>query len=408
MAGKFVELKEAAAQLGISPDKLQDMREAGEIHGYKDGASWKFKSSEIERVAKELGSSDAGSDADSFESASSSGDDFNELLGLNDASDAGDELDNSSILISEDVSGADEESSSTVVGKEKEKKEEDVSSDLDVADDSSGEGSSDVADVSSSSDDDDYELKLADSDAESEELALSDDFDFEADAAMALDDEGDMGLSVDSDEEEAVQPESGSSDEEYTVASSDSGSEKSAPDESGVALDESSSAGLELPEDDDLVSVENEIASGSDDATELQQDEEFLLSPSDSVLGDESSDSGSQVIALDDSSAFESDSDLEAAEAGPMLVPEEEAELEDQLEPIDEAAETAAAPVAGAEAPEADYSAWNILALLLVMLLLSVVGVLMADVVRNMWSWNGDVSVSSGLANSIVDALGMK
>ena len=43
MAGKFIELKEAAEQLGMSPEKLQDMREAGEIHGYKDGASWKFK-----------------------------------------------------------------------------------------------------------------------------------------------------------------------------------------------------------------------------------------------------------------------------------------------------------------------------------------------------------------------------
>ena len=56
MAGKFIELKEAAAQLGITPEQLQEMREAGKIHGYKDGTSWKFKPSELERVAGELSS----------------------------------------------------------------------------------------------------------------------------------------------------------------------------------------------------------------------------------------------------------------------------------------------------------------------------------------------------------------
>ena len=48
------------------------------------------------------------------------------------------------------------------------------------------------------------------------------------------------------------------------------------------------------------------------------------------------------------------------------------------------------------------------MALLLVVLLLSVTGMLMADIVRNMWTWNGDGSAASGLANSIIDALGMK
>ena len=61
MAEKLIELKDAAAKLGISPEKLQDMREAGEIHGYKDGTSWKFKPAELERDASELASPAASS-----------------------------------------------------------------------------------------------------------------------------------------------------------------------------------------------------------------------------------------------------------------------------------------------------------------------------------------------------------
>ncbi len=146
-------------------------------------------------------------------------------------------------------------------------------------------------------------------------------------------------------------------------------------------------------------------------AKQLQQDEEFLLSPSDEMMGDESSDSGSQVIALDDSGAFDSDADVAVADsAEPMLVPEEAEGLDVQLEPIDEAAAVAKATpsLAGVHAPEAAYTVWNLMALLFVVLLLGVTGMLMADVVRNMWSWNSETGVSSGLANTIIDALGMK
>ena len=55
MAGKFFELKEAADMLGVSPDELIELRASGDIHGYRDGASWKFKEDEIERFANEKG-----------------------------------------------------------------------------------------------------------------------------------------------------------------------------------------------------------------------------------------------------------------------------------------------------------------------------------------------------------------
>ena len=51
MAAKLIDIKEAAEILGVTLDQLGDMRSRGEIHGYRDGGSWKFKTDEVERVA---------------------------------------------------------------------------------------------------------------------------------------------------------------------------------------------------------------------------------------------------------------------------------------------------------------------------------------------------------------------
>jgi len=134
------------------------------------------------------------------------------------------------------------------------------------------------------------------------------------------------------------------------------------------------------------------------------------LSPSGDLLGEESSDSGSQVIALEDSGSFEDEQGIELGDsAEPVLVADDSDALESQLEAFDGAAvESGAVPMGAVGLPEAPYSIWNILALLSVVALLGVTGMLMSDIVRNMWAWSGDSSVASGLANSIVDMLGMK
>ena len=56
MAGKFVDLKEAAKMLGCTPEELVEMRGRGDISGYRDGSSWKFKIEEVERVMADKGS----------------------------------------------------------------------------------------------------------------------------------------------------------------------------------------------------------------------------------------------------------------------------------------------------------------------------------------------------------------
>jgi excisionase family DNA binding protein len=53
MAQRFLNLDEAANQLGISKDRLNELREANKVNGYKDGASWKFRAEAIEKLAAE-------------------------------------------------------------------------------------------------------------------------------------------------------------------------------------------------------------------------------------------------------------------------------------------------------------------------------------------------------------------
>lgn len=54
MAQKFLNLDEAAQTLGISKEKLNQLREDNRIHAYRDGAGWKFKVEEVDRVANEM------------------------------------------------------------------------------------------------------------------------------------------------------------------------------------------------------------------------------------------------------------------------------------------------------------------------------------------------------------------
>lgn len=53
MAQKFTSIDEAVSLLGISKDRLTQLREAGKVRGYRDGTSWKFRAEDIEKLASE-------------------------------------------------------------------------------------------------------------------------------------------------------------------------------------------------------------------------------------------------------------------------------------------------------------------------------------------------------------------
>lgn len=53
MAQKYFNSQDAAKALGVSVDEVRKMLDRRELHGYRDGADWKFKTEEIERLIKE-------------------------------------------------------------------------------------------------------------------------------------------------------------------------------------------------------------------------------------------------------------------------------------------------------------------------------------------------------------------
>jgi len=57
----YLSLEEAAAKLGVSTDRLVELRSQGQVRGFRDGTSWKFPENEIERLADDLAAEGAGS-----------------------------------------------------------------------------------------------------------------------------------------------------------------------------------------------------------------------------------------------------------------------------------------------------------------------------------------------------------
>ncbi|MGH7136027.1 MAG: helix-turn-helix domain-containing protein, partial [Pirellulales bacterium] len=103
MARKLVPLDEAAKTLGVSPDELNNMRESRQIYGYRDGASWKFKPEDVERLAQELAERGPKAASDSSSMA----------IDVGDSDDEGEDI----VLLSEgDLSGLTGGGSSTVIG----------------------------------------------------------------------------------------------------------------------------------------------------------------------------------------------------------------------------------------------------------------------------------------------------
>lgn len=420
----FVPLEEAAKKLGVSTDELVEMRSRGEIFGYRDGGSWKFKPEEIERVASEL----MGNALDEDPAGSS-------ILVTD--SDLGTSSKHGSTIGSDVVSG-DEGS--------------DVDSDVSlVADPGSG---SDVRLVASSS-----ELELAASDDDDDELSLASDDgdDLLAAASDSLGSEVDLGSGSGSDI-----PLTGSdaldlnvSDGSNVISSSDidlGGSAELIKGDSDPAVDSGSldlqGSDLELSDDGDLVLGGSDLALGSDSginlmspadsgisledepldlaasgisgldlaaegsdasgsAVDFQQDEEFQLSPSGSLETDD--DSGSQVIELEDSSEFGDAAVALPAEDGFDAFADVDGGggLEEAGDTLGDTAPAAAAATMGV--PDVPYSVLQVLMLLGILLIMCMSGILVTDVVRNMWAWSeAPNSLTSGFTDMVLGAFNLK
>jgi hypothetical protein len=459
MAKKFVDLEEAAKMLGVTPDTLGEMRERRQVFGLRDGGAWKFKIEDIERLATERAAASAegefaelDEDPDSIllsevelgqsnESTSSTiiggrpgtgnpadsdiqlakGSDSALNLGSaiggeektgSDVADAGgsgvsplfDELDT---LDLEMPSAADSGISSGILdmaGSKAAPAADPATSDVKLAADSAiaapqAEGSG---------------LAIGD-----EELALGSG----SDAGLEL--EGGSGgsaidLSEDMDDDLVL---GGSSHSDISRAG-DSGISLLDPADSGISLESpplelggSAVESLELGEEDmmldDEPAMKTTIKSGP--PAEPGSDDDFLLTPLEDA-GAEESDSGSQVIALDNEVEFD--------EAGASVATDEPGLgglLEEDLgEGLGAAAELSAAALTPAAAqkaaiapapaaaggvwvaPEPAYSGWNVASLILCSLLLMMCGMFTYDLMRNMWSWDQPYTVNSSMMNMIL------
>jgi len=487
MASNLIESSQAAEKLGVSEDELNEMRLRGEIHGVRDGASWKFKDDEIERVAEEKGISPAGGaaegamDVSDLDAAGSS--DLALDLEAGDAGDAPTAIGSledleaapageSGLTLSsgeeqdEDLTIGDDDdllapSESDVLGGLGEGSDAGLLSDSDkdvlgVGSDSDkdvlggGSGSGAGSDVALVPDDDGSGLNLiADSSAdvlggsdamldeggtgsggtgpnlgsgeldfEGSDIGVVSDLSLDDDLALGEDEEDELTigdeeeLALDEDDELVLD---GGSD--VTRGAGDTGINLTSPSDSGLNLEEepldlagSSVSSLELPEDDDIIDLDD-LDAGPDEATQLKIDEDFQLAPSAEAEEDDD-DSGSQVIALEDSEAFEQAAPAAALDAVEPIVGEEGSdELETALDEAEVGSVTKPAlPDSAymADSPELPYSIWNVLSLLVIVMLLAFTGMLMTDVIRNMWSWDSTYTASTPIMDMMIRLFGME
>jgi hypothetical protein len=194
----------------------------------------------------------------------------------------------------------------------------------------------------------------------------------------------------------------GGPDSDVTLNASESGINLGSPSDSGISLEQTPpeiivDEPLELGEVDPFEKDDLLL----EPADQLKADDDFLLTPVEADATEEA-DSGSQVIALDTE---------ELGADAATLLEEGEAEGADFAEPLHEGRVVEGpAPLPGgvglAAATEAPYSLWNVLGLGLVLLPLTLTGLMMIDLVRNIWSWNGTYELNSGLMNFILSMFG--
>lgn len=353
---KFVKLSDAAKRLGMTVDQLNQYRKRNQIIGQPDGSSWKFREEELERFAEEKNIS--------LKSESSSGSDY----GL---------LDSASQLVIDESSsgdvhvGADQPVS---MGASDIKLSASDSGNV-LGDEPVRRGPSDTGKLGGSGEDlfeDDLHLEAASDKYDSEDISS----DFE-DSDMVMED---------SDSSDEVAMPSGASDVSLRLS------------DSGVSLDEPLSAGgsdidsLELPDDDDFISLDEAVEPDSDELRMSEDD--FNLTPQSDAL-DEDSSSGSQIIALEDSAIYSDES------APTMLSASDEYPEGAAVRRVARGGLAAPAGVSVVTVPaveEAQYSVWSIAGLAITLVMVAVGAMVAFDLARNIYQPQG-----ASLSNSVLE-----
>ncbi len=402
--------EQAAAMLGVSVEKLTEMRSKNEIFGYKDGNTWKFKMQEIQRVADELGLTVNPDAVGAMSAGDSSSSEAVDSEGLDDLilESSGDDLildDSGDALILDDSGDVTDEealsfgsSSLKLAGSSKKLVDE---GDILADDQPSGKDSpSDTGKMLGGGDDD---FVMSEEDLFSDDMSLQDSYEDSAE------------LSSDFEDSELILDDSDSSSE---LAMGGEGVSL-APNESGISLDDdalelggSDVDALELPDDDDMIVLDE--AADPEEAT-MMQDDDFNLTPLEEAMDDDTS--GSQIIALEDSEIYTDETsatilaDSDDLEAQPAMLDDSSLATEGMY---GQAAGAGMAmpggPAMGVAPtlPEAPFTMAQILGLALVLAILLPGAMVAYDLARNMWLPE-DKLVSSGFVlDFFLNITGMK
>ena len=404
MAQAFHNLEKTAELLGLSAADVNQLRERNELRGYRDGSDWKFKAEDIEAFAQKLKAEKESPSADG--PSDSDGD----------------------VLLSElELGQSDPGASGTVIGAG-DKDVSPVDSDVKLAESDiklggseidpagvgqeagaldSGSGLSDFEELDLTLDDD---LTLEDSQISlSAEAVAAEGSDATADSALDLSGKGE-----------------GLDDDDLVLGGSGSGSDITIGQDSGISLVDPRDSGLSLEEPLELVGGgEDSLELGEDDMltfsegadtespTELKTDDGFMLTPLEDD-GEEDSESGSQVIALDTAAEGDEAATMVASDPGGAMAAMLDDETGDTLgmgAPVVAGgagqapqgfADGAALGAATAALPEAPYTVWNILSLTLCAIFLILTGMMAYDLLRNMWSWDTPYDINSSIMDEIL------
>lgn len=388
MAQKYYNSAETAKLLGKSVDEVKKMLESRELHGYRDGADWKFKSEDIDKIAvnhlppddeeeggdvllsdAELGQSDPGLSGT--------------VIGMNGAA--------AQIVPDSDIRLAE--------------------SDIEIADQSQATPIPKPASTGDSKPFEELDLTL------DEDLTLED-----STLMLSGSDKGDSSF-IDLGDSKSME------DDNLVLGGSGGGSSLSIGGDSGISLIDPSDSGFSLETPVNLGSSEESLELGEDDllatdtlasddsATMLKTDDEFMLTPLEEVSDGDDSESGSQVIALD-TEGDESATMIGSAGASMAAMLDEDISSQPAL---DMGGVAGAGPMLAAQPGsmadgatlaqagysfEPPYSIWQIIGLSLCVILLMLCGMMMYDLLRSMWSWNEPYTVNSGLMDTILGWIG--
>ena len=410
----LVDLKEAAKLLNIGEEKLVSFTESGGIKGYRDGDSTKYKLSDLEEFGKGQGAEMADSELlDQIEQAD--GDNKDSVEDTSDATLAGDPLgleDDSFSLLDDDMEGDGEDS---VLITKQDLNALEVAIDSPPDDDSSPELELDETPLEFA--DDNADLELEDDKTVMASIGdsglLDDDMDFnmEDDSSVMADPGADViGDDIDTSDDDTqlgVIDNFGVTDDELVLGGADSSDVTLGAADSGISLESPSDTGLLLDgdavnlADSEATQLELPAAGDGIDAL-LEEDKSFNLGTPDGA--DDMSDSGSQVIALSESSAL-GDAPIDAV----VSLDEEGISSIDLLEEVQPDGSPQPVGMLAPAAPELPYSPWIVMCLMIITLVLVLTGMMMADVVKTMWSWNEDTNLSgSGIMEMIIDQLNMR